>query len=116
MCDRQATFSTEGLSGPRPRQDRWRRCSRRQISRKVRQPGVRRWLSAQDVTVATASLCTTFVIGIALRASHSPATLSVLLLAALASSCAMVLGLEVLNSSRRSNGRKNVLVVGEELA
>ncbi len=85
------------------------------ISRKVRQPGVRRWLSAQDVTVATASLCTTFVIGIALRASHSPATLSVLLLAALASSCAMVLGLEVLNSSRRSNGRKNVLVIGEEL-
>jgi len=74
------------------------------------------WLGVEDITAGTTSLGTTLLISVVLQRSHSDAPLLLLLVAGLASFCAMVIGRRAVTTFvRKANGGKCSLLEGEGL-
>jgi exopolysaccharide biosynthesis polyprenyl glycosylphosphotransferase len=70
------------------------------------------WFGVEDMTAGATSLCTTLLISVVLQRSHSDAPLLLLLVAGLASFCAIVTGRRVVTTFVRKANGGNVLIVG----
>jgi exopolysaccharide biosynthesis polyprenyl glycosylphosphotransferase len=70
------------------------------------------WLGVEDMTAGTTSLCTALLISVVLQRPHSDVPLLLLLVAGLASFCAVAIGRRAVTTFVRKANGGNVLIVG----